>query len=105
MVVDNYATHKHPVVRAWLHRHRRVQLHFTPTSGSWLNLVEAWFAILTRRRLERGVFTSTADLEHAIHAYIDQTNMDPKPFIWTKSADAILASVGRFCQKTSNSDH
>lgn len=105
LVLDNASTHKAPPIHRWLAKRPRYHLHFTPTSGSWLNLVEAWFAILTRRRLERGVFTSTADLEHAIHAYIDQTNMDPKPFIWTKSADAILASVARFCQKTSNSEH
>jgi transposase len=105
LVLDNASTHKAPPIHRWLAKRPRYHLHFTPTSGSWLNLVEAWFAILTRRRLERGVFTSTADLEHAIHAYIDQTNMDPKPFIWTKSADAILASVGRFCQRTANSEH
>jgi transposase len=105
LVLDNASTHKAPPIHRWLAKRPRYHLHFTPTSGSWLNLVEAWFAILTRRRLERGVFTSTADLEHAIHAYIDQTNRDPKPFIWTKSADAILASVGRFCQRTSNSEH
>ena len=105
LVLDNASTHKAPPIHRWLAKRPRYHLHFTPTSGSWLNLVEAWFAILTRRRLERGVFTSTADLEHAIHAYIDQTNMDPKPFIWTKSADAILASVGRFCQRTSVSEH
>jgi transposase len=105
LVLDNASTHKAPPIHRWLVKRPRYHLHFTPTSGSWLNLVEAWFAILTRRRLERGVFTSTADLEHAIHAYIDQTNADPKPFICTKSADAILASVGRFCQRTSNSEH
>lgn len=105
LVLDNASTHKAPPIHRWLAKRPRYHLHFTPTSGSWLNLVEAWFAILTRRRLERGVFTSTVDLEHAIHAYIDQTNTDPKPFIWTKSADAILASVGRFCQRTSNSEH
>lgn len=80
-------------------------LHFTPTSASWLNLVEGWFALLTRRQLQRGVFETTGDLEAAIHAYIDQTNAEPKPFVWTKSADAILASIKRFCQRTSNSDN
>ena len=105
LVLDNASTHKAPPIQRWLAKRPGYHLPFTPTSGSWLNLVEAWFAILTRRRLERGVFTSTAELEHAIHAYIDQTNTDPKPFIWTKSADAILASVGRFCQRTCNSDH
>jgi transposase len=80
-------------------------LHFTPTSASWLNLVEGWFALLTRRRLQRGVFTSTADLEAAIQTTIDQNNAEPKLFVWTTPADNILASVGRFCQRTSNSDH
>jgi transposase len=105
LVVDNAATHKTKLVRDWLVKRPRWHLHFTPTSASWLNLVEVWFALLTRRRLQRGVFTSTADLEAAIEDYIDQTNADPKPFVWTKSADTILASVGRFCERISNSDH
>jgi transposase len=105
LVLDNAATHKTKLNRDWLVKRPRWHLHFTPTSASWLNLVEVWFALLTRRRLHRGVFTSTAALEAAIHAYIDQTNAQPKPFVWTKSADTILASVGRFCQRISNSDH
>ena len=75
----------------------RWHLHFTPTSASWLNLVESWFALLSRRRLQRGAFASTDDLKAAILAYIAETNADPKPFVWTKSADHILASVARFC--------
>ncbi len=105
LVLDNAATHKTKLVHDWLLKRPRWHLHFTPTSASWLNLVEGWFALLTRRRLQQGVFTSTADLETAIQAYIDQTNAEPKPFIWTKTADDILASVGLFCQRTSNSDH
>jgi transposase len=105
LVLDNAATHKTKLVHDWLLKRPRWHLHFTPTSASWLNLVEGRFALLTRRRLQRGVFTSTADLESTIQAYIDQTNAEPKPFVWTKSADAILASVGRFCQRISNSDH
>lgn len=105
LVLDNAATHKTKIIQNWLVKRPRWHLHFTPTSASWLNMVEGWFALLTRRRLQRGVFTSTVDLEAAIQAYIDQTNAEPKPFIWTKSADTILASVGRFCQRTSNSDH
>jgi transposase len=105
LVLDNAATHKTRLIHDWLVKRPRWRLHFTPTSASWLNLVEGWFALLARRRLQRGVFTSTADLEAAIHAYIDQTNAEPKPFVWTKTADAILANVGRFCQRTSNSDH
>lgn len=103
LVLDNAATHKTKLVHDWLPKRPRWHLHFTPTSASWLNLVEVWFALLTRRRLQRGVFTSTADLESAIQAYIDQTNAKPKPFVWTKSADTILASIGRFCQRISNS--
>ena len=105
LVLDNAATHKAKLIRDWLLKRPRWHLHFTPTSASWLNMVEGWFALLTRRRLQRGVFTSTADLEAALQTYIDQTNAEPKPFVWTKSADTILASVGRFCQRTSNSDH
>jgi transposase len=105
LVVDNAATHKTKLVHDWLLKRPRWHLPFTPTSASWLNLVETWFALLTRRRLQWGVFTSTADLAMAIQTYIDQNNADPKPFVWTKSADAILASVGRFCQRISNSDH
>jgi transposase len=105
LVLDNAATHKTKLVHDWLVKRPRWRLHFTPTSASWLNLVEGWFALLARRQLQRGVFTSTADLEAAIHAYIAQTNADPTPFVWTKTADAILASIGRFCQRTSNSDH
>ncbi len=105
LVLDNAATHKTKLVHDWLVRRPRWHLHFTPTSASWLNLVEGWFALLARRRLQRGVFTGTAELEAAIHASIAQTNAEPKPFVWTKSANDILASVGRFCQRTPNSDH
>jgi transposase len=106
LVLDNPKTHKTRLIHDWLLKRPRFHLHFTPTSASWLNLVECcWFALLSRRRLERGAFTSTAELEQAIHAYIAETNADPKPFVWSKGADAILASVARFCQRTSNSDH
>lgn len=105
VVLDNAATHKTKIVHDWLVKRPRFHLHFTPTSASWLNLVECWFAVLTRRRLERGVFTSTQDLEGAIRSYIAETNADPKPFVWTKTADEILAAVARFCQSISNSDH
>jgi hypothetical protein len=105
LVLDNAATHKTKIIHDWLLKRPRWHLHFTSTSASWLNLVEGWFALLTRRRLQRGVFTSTADLEVAIQAYIDQTNAEPKPFTWIESADDILASIGRFCQRISNSDH
>ena len=105
LVLDNLRTHKTRLIHDWLLKRPHFHLHFTPTSASWLNLVECWFALLSRRRLERGAFTSTGDLEAAIHAYITETNADPKPFVWTKTADDILASVARFCQRTSNSDH
>ncbi len=94
-VADNYATHKHPKVRAWLARHPRWTFHFTPTSASWLNAVEGFFAKLTRRRLKRGVFTSIADLQAAINRYLAEHNHDPKPFIWTADPKRIIAAVNR----------
>ena len=93
VVLDNYATHKHPRVKAWLTRHPRFTFHFTPTSCSWANAVEGWFAKLTRQRLKRGVFTSIVELQTAINRFIAEANHTPKPFVWTKSADAILAAV------------
>jgi transposase len=95
VVLDNYATHKHPKVTAWLNRHRRFTFHFTPTSCSWANAVEGLFAKLTRQRLKRGVFTSIVELQAAINRFIAETNDKPKPFVWSKSADAILAAVQR----------
>src|ERR1700737_1044871 len=95
VVLDNYATHKHPRVRAWLARHPRFTFHFTPTSCSWANAVEGWFAKLTRQRLKRGVFTSIVELQTAINRFIAEANGKPKPFVWTKSSDAILAAVER----------
>jgi transposase len=105
LVLDNLKTHKTRLVHDWLVKRPRFHLHFTPTSASWLNLVECWFALLSRRCLGRGAFTSVGDLEEAIHAYIAETNAEPKPFIWTKTADDILGSVARFCQQISNSSH
>ena len=95
LIVDNYATHKHPDVNAWLATHPRVHLHFTPTSASWLNLVERFFAELTERRIRRGVFTSVAALEAAIAAYLAQRNEHPRPFTWTASVQSIIQKVGR----------
>ncbi len=94
-ILDNYATHKHPKVRAWLAGHPRWVFHFTPTSASWLNAVEGFFSILTRRRLRRGVFTSVSQLQDAIARYIREHNKTPKPFVWTKTAEAILAKLDR----------
>ena len=101
LIFDNATTHKTKLIGDWLRRRPRFHLHFTPTSSSWLNLVECWFALLTRRRLKRGVFKGRDELEKAIRVYIKENNKTPKPFVWTKTADAILASVGRFCKRTS----
>jgi transposase len=95
VILDNYATHKHPKVRAWLARHDRWTFHYTPTSASWLNAVEGFFAKLTRRRLQRGVFHSLVDLQAAINRYLAEHNQRPKPFVWTGEPEAILAKVRR----------
>ena len=95
VVLDNYATHKHPKVRKWLDRHPRFTFHFTPTSSSWLNAVEGFFAKLSRRRLKRGVFRSVRELKATINRFLDETNSDPKPFTWTADRDKIVAAVKR----------
>jgi transposase len=95
LVLDNYGAHKTAAVKAWLAKHPRFKLHFTPTSASWLNLVERFFAEITTKRIRRGAFASVAELETAIHDYLDRHNADPKPFVWTKTADAILAKERR----------
>lgn len=95
LIVDNYATHKHPQVKRWLKRHRRFHLHFTPTSSSWLNLVERWFGEITRKRIRRGSFKSVKELIEAINQYIRHNNENPKPFVWTKRVDQILEKVHR----------
>ncbi len=105
LILDNYGTHKTPMIHRWLARHPRVHVHFTPTGASWINLVERWFATLTDKQLRRGVHRSTRQLEAAISHYIEVTNEGPKPFVWTKTADEILASVARFCHRISNSGH
>ncbi len=105
LIVDNASTHKTPLIHRWLARHPRFHVHFTPTGSSWINLVERWFAALTEKQLRRGVHRSTRELEAAIRRYIELTNARPKPFVWTKTADAILASVARFCHRISNSGH
>ena len=102
LIVDNYATHKTALIRNWLAKRPRFHLHFTPTSASWLNLVERWFALLTEKQLRRGVHQSSGELVAAIYHYLNVTNEDPKPFVWTKTADQILANVARFCQRTLN---
>lgn len=100
IVMDNYGTHKTQLIRDWFAKRPRWHSHFTPTSASWINQAERFFALLTERALRRGVFRSVGELEEAIHAYIDATNNDPKPFRWTKTADDILASIKRFCLRT-----
>ena len=95
MILDNYAAHKHAKVRAWLGRHERVTFHFVPTSCSWLNAVEGFFAKLSKRRLKRGVFRSIVDLQVAINRFLDETNDNPKPFTWTADPDKIIAAVKR----------
>ena len=105
LILDNYGTHKTATIKRWLLKRPRFQLHFTPTSASWLNLVERWFALLTEQQLRRGVFRSTRNLETTIRSYIDTHNEQPKPFIWTRTADEILASVARFCQRTLETGH
>lgn len=105
IVMDNYATHKTALIRDWLASHPRYHVHFTPTGSSWLNLVERFFAALTEKQLRRGVHRSTRELEAAIYHYLEVTNQEPKPFIWTKTADQILASLSRFCQRISDSGH
>ena len=104
LIVDNYGTHKHERVRRWLRNHRRFHLHFTPTSSSWLNLVERWFAEITRKRIRRGSFHSVAELVHAIEQYVRCTNENPRPFVWTKRVDEILEKV-RHCKAASVTQH
>ena len=105
LVLDNYGTHKTARVRRWLAGHARFHVHFTPTSASWLNLVERWFALLSQRQIKRGSHRSTRALETAIREYLALTNAAPTPFVWTKTADDILASVGRYSQRISDSGH
>jgi transposase len=101
LIVDNYSTHKHATVKAWLKKHPRFHVHFIPTSSSWLNLVERFFRELTEKRIRRGVFRSVLELTDAIDAYLEANNQSPKPFVWTKTPDDILAKLGRLRAKLS----
>ena len=105
LIMDNYGTHKTPSIKAWFARHPRFHVHFTPTSASWLNQVERWFATLTLKYIRRGTHRSTQQLEQAIRHYLTLNNANPKPFVWAKSADDILATIERFCLRISNSRH
>ena len=104
LVLDNYGTHKHPEVKKWFAAHPRYHLHFTPTSASWLNQVERWFAEITRKRIRRGTFRSVRDLERAIRDYIRDNNHDPRPFQWVASANAIIRKVRKY-KRTSETGH
>lgn len=105
LILDNLRTHKTPAIQRWFAKHPRFHLHFTPTSASWINLVERWFALLTQKQIKRGAHRSTRQLEDAIKRYVKITNESPKPFVWTKTADEILDAVARFCMRTSDSGH
>jgi transposase len=105
LVLDNYGTHKTAPIHRWLAKRPRFHLRFTPTGASWVNLVERWFATLTEKQIRRGAHRSTRELEAAIKSYLALSNAAPTPFIWTKTADEILASVARFCQRISDSGH
>jgi len=105
IILDNYGTHKTPAVKRWFERHPEYHLHYTPTSGSWLNQVERFFAAITERRIRRGVFRSVAALEKAIMEYLAAHNEKPRPFVWTANADLILDRVKRVCERISNSGH
>jgi transposase len=105
LICDNYATHKTPAIKTWLLRHPRFHLHFTPTSASWLNLVERWFAELTRRKLRRSAHRSVAELEADLQAWIQAWNDNPRPFVWAKTADEILDNITGYLQRINNSGH
>ncbi|MEU3660970.1 IS630 family transposase [Streptomyces sp. NPDC032940] len=105
LVLDNYATHKTEAVKKWLLRHPRFHLHFTPTSASWLNLVERWFAELTSRKLRRSAHRSVVEPERDIRGWINEWNKNPKPFVWAKTADEILETLAAYCTRTNDSGH
>ena len=105
LVCDNYSTHKTPAVKAWLARHPRFHLHFTPTSSSWINQVERWFGFLTEQKIKRGAHQSVRALENDIRAWITDWNTHPRPFLWTKTAEEILDSLARFCRRISDAGH
>ena len=105
VILDNASTHKTPVIKRWLQAHPRFVLHFTPTSSSWLNLVERWFGELTNKKLRRGTHRSVRDLNADIRAWIKTWNDDPKPYVWTKTADQILESITRYCTRITDSRH
>ena len=105
LVLDNYATHKTPAIHQWLVKHPRFHLHFTPTYASWLNLVERWFAELTNRKLRRSAHRSVTALETDVKEWIAAWNTEPKPLVWTKTADDILETLAAYCQRINDSAH
>jgi transposase len=105
LICDNYATHKTPAIKTWLLAHPRFTLHFTPTGSSWLNLVERWFAELTNKQIRRGVHTSVQALENDIRQWITTWNNDPKPYVWTKTADDILDRLAAYLNRIPDSEH
>jgi transposase len=105
LVMDNYGTHKTPKVKRWFQRHPEYHLHFIPTSSSWLNQVERFFAEITEKRIRRGAFRSVKALEQAIMAYLDRHNENPKPFVWSATADTVLSCITRVCERISDSEH
>jgi transposase len=104
LIVDNYSTHKSPPVKRWLAKHQRCHLHFVPTGSSWLNMVERWFGEITRKRIRRGTFQSVPQLIAAIMEYLEDHNVDPKRFVWSKDADMILAKIDR-CKEALGTAH
>lgn len=105
LVLDNYGTHKAPTVKKWLLTHPRFHLHFTPTYSSWLNIVERWFAEITRRMIRRGTYRSVTELDTALHHWIETWNDNPRPFIWTKTADEILDTIATYLHRINDSAH
>jgi transposase len=105
LVLDNSSTHKTPQIKRWLAQHPRFVLHFTPTSSSWINLVERWFAELTNKKLKRSAHTSVAQLNATIRAWIEDWNENPRPYVWTKPAEQILESIARYCQRINQTGH
>jgi transposase len=105
LIMDNYGTHKTSFIQRWLLKRPRFHVHFTPTSASWLNLVERWFATLTEKQIRRSSFRSTRELETAIRLFVENHNAHPKPFVWAKSADDILESIARYCRRINHSAH
>ncbi|MDF1569510.1 MAG: transposase, partial [Spirochaetaceae bacterium] len=105
IILDNYASHKHPKVKGWLAEHERFHMHFIPTYSSWLNQVERWFGLITDRTIRRGSFASVKDLVTKIETFVDAWNENAKPFVWTASADSILERISRLCERITGTRH